>query len=148
MAEEIEFRPASAEDFERLLALRILAMREHLERIGRFDPERARARFLAGFEPAHLRLIHAGGGFAGCVSLKPEAGGLAIEHFYLLPERQGSGLGGSVLRLLLAEADAAGLPVRLGVLKRSPAARFYERHGFRRTHEAEWDVYYERPVGG
>ena len=64
----------------------------------------------------------------------------------LVPEFQGHGTGGAVLVRLLAETDAAGLPVRLNVLKESPAARFYERHGFVRTHEEEWDVFYERPL--
>jgi hypothetical protein len=42
----LSLTPAHAEDFEALLALRVTAMRESLERIGRFDPGRARARFL------------------------------------------------------------------------------------------------------
>jgi GNAT superfamily N-acetyltransferase len=142
----ISFAPASAADFERLLDLRILVMREHLERIGRFHPERARQRFRAGFQPAHMRLILVDGVFAGCVTLKPQDGHLEIEHFYLTPEHQGRGAGGEAIRQLLAEADGRALPVRLGVLKQSPAARFYERHGFVRTGEDEWDIYYERPV--
>jgi hypothetical protein len=38
------FAPASEDDFEHLLALRLLVMREHLERLDRFDPVRARER--------------------------------------------------------------------------------------------------------
>ena len=53
----IAFAAASEADFERLLALRVLVMRPHLERIGRFHPERARARFREAFDPAHMRLI-------------------------------------------------------------------------------------------
>jgi GNAT superfamily N-acetyltransferase len=145
MTGALSFHPAVAADFERLVALRIRVMRAHLERVGRFDPERARARFRGGFAPEHLRLVHVDGIFAGCVSLKPEGDGLALEHFYLDADVQGRGVGAAVLAVLLAEADAAGLPVRLGVLKGSPAARLYERHGFAVTHEDQWDVYYERP---
>ncbi|RMN79860.1 hypothetical protein ALQ56_05513, partial [Pseudomonas syringae pv. papulans] len=36
------------EDFETLVAIRIEAMRESLERVGRFDPVRARERFREG----------------------------------------------------------------------------------------------------
>lgn len=140
----ISFAATGEADFERLLALRIQVMQEHLERIGRYHPERAKARFRDGFRPEHMRLILVDGAFAGCVTLKPRDGHLEIEHFYLLPEHQGRGAGGEVIARLLAEADAARLPVRLGVLKQSPAARFYERHGFVRTGEDEWDVYYER----
>jgi len=143
---EIRFAAATEADFERLLALRLTVMREHLERIGRFDPARARQRFRAGFRPAWTRLIEADGAFAGCVTLGRAEDHFELEHFYLEPGCQGRGVGAAVLARLLAEADAAGLPVRLGVLKRSPAARFYERHGFRFTGEDEFDVFYERPA--
>ena len=140
----IAFAAASEADFERLLALRVLVMRPHLERIGRFQPERARARFREAFDPANMRLILVDGAFAGCVSLATAADHLTLGQFYLAPTHQGRGIGGEVLALLLAEADAAGLPVHLSVLKESPAARLYERHGFIRTGDDEWDVYYER----
>jgi len=143
---QIRFSPADEADFERLLALRILVMREHLERIGRFDPDRARLRFRAGFRPTQTRLIEADGAFAGCVTLGRADDHFELEHFYLTPDCQGRGIGAAVLARLLAEADAAGLPIRLGVLQRSPAARFYERHGFRFTGEDEFDVFYERPL--
>ena len=140
----ISFAAAGEADFERLLALRIEVMRPHLERLGRFHPERARARFREAFDPAHMRLILVDGVFAGCVSLASASDHLILGQFYLSPPHQGRGLGGAVLALLLAEADGAGLPVRLSVLKESPAARLYERHGFRKTGEDDWDVYYER----
>lgn len=144
----LAFEPAREADFERLLALRLLVMREHLERLGRFDPVRARERFRNGFAPAHTRLIMLDGAFSGCVSLVPDAIGFELMHFYVEPARQGRGLGAAVLRRLFAEADAAGNPVHLGVLKGSPAIRFYERHGFRHTHEDSWDFFMCRPVLG
>ena len=147
MTGAIAFRPAGEADFETLLDLRIRVLRPHLERVGRFDPERARRYFRAGYDPAHLRLILVDGAFAGCVALKPEGDGLVLEHFYLDDAVQGRGIGGAVLRLLIAEADAAGLPIRLGVLKGSPAARLYLRHGFVWTHDEPFDDYYERPPG-
>ena len=143
----ITFVPAQADDFERLCALRIAVMREHLERLGRFDPARARARFVEGFSPAHTRLIHVDGVFAGCVTLKPATGGVELEHFYIEAERQGQGIGGAVLDRLLGETDAAGQSVGLGVLKQSPARRFYERRGFDFTHSGEWDDCFARAPG-
>ena len=140
----ITFAPAQADDFERLLALRLAVMRPHLERLGRFEPDRARARFAEGFSPEHTRLIHLDGVFAGCVTLKPAVGGAEIEHFYLETGRQGQGIGGVVLDRLLGETDAAGLRVELGVLKQSPARRLYERRGFSLTHSSEWDDYFAR----
>src|SRR5437660_5430228 len=54
---QLELVDATADDFEALVALRIAAMRESLERIGRFDPARARERFAAGFDPARTRHV-------------------------------------------------------------------------------------------
>lgn len=147
MTASIVFRPAAEADFETLLALRIRVLRPHLERVGRFDPERARRYFREGYDPSSLRLIEVDGGFAGCVALKPDGDGLVLEHFYLDDAVQGRGIGGAVLRLLLAEADTAGKAVRLGVLKGSPAARLYQRHGFVWTHAEPYDDYFVREPG-
>jgi predicted N-acetyltransferase YhbS len=48
--------------------------------------------------------------------------------------------------VLLAEADAQDLPVRLEVLRGSPADRFYERHGFVKLAEDDIEAEYERPA--
>lgn len=138
------FEEASEGDFQRLFELRLLTMRESLERIGRFDERRAFERFRGSFRPQYTRLIIADGALAGCVAVGPADGGLLLEHFYIAPERQGRGFGSGVLRRLLDEADDAGLPIRLSVLQQSEAGRFYARHGFTVTGEDEWDVYYER----
>lgn len=144
----VRLAPSAPADFERILALRLVALRESLERLDRYDPERARARLAREFEPQHLRLIEVDGAFAGCVSLKADGDGLAIEHFYVDPAFQNQGLGGIVMAMLLAEADAAEKPVRLGVLKQSDANRFYQRHGFVETHQEDYDIYYLRHAGG
>ena len=154
MLHRFRLASASLDDFDVLFKLRLAAMRESLERIGRFDEQRAFERFRSTFDPAHTRLVllDQTGTMAGCVAVKPvegEAGdALLLEHFYLFPEHQGHGLGGEILRQLLAEADAEGRAVRLSVLQRSDAARFYQRYGFVETGQDEWDIYMERPPSG
>ena len=140
------FSPAAAADLERLVELRIAAMRESLERIDRFDPARARRRMVEQFRPEHTRLIWRSEVFAGCVALGPDAPGwLRLEHFYIHPDHQGSGLGANVLATLLAESDAQALAVKLTVLRESAANRFYARFGFAEIGRDEVDVFYERP---
>jgi ribosomal protein S18 acetylase RimI-like enzyme len=137
------FRPAVEEDFERLLDLSVRVMREHLERVGRFDPERRRRRMRESFDPATMRLIEAEGRVAGCVAAVVHADHLEVLNFYLEPCAQGRGLGAAVLRALLGEHPR--LPCRVEVLKESPAARLYERAGFRRVAEQPFDWVYELP---
>lgn len=53
-------------------------------------------------------------------------------------------MGAAVLAAVLADADTRALPVRLGALRDSDSNRFYQRHGFVKTAESEWDIYYVR----
>lgn len=138
--------PAGDDDFEALLSLRLAAMHESLQRLGRFDPERARERLSRGFEPAHTRHILAHGQRVGFVVLLPEADHLVLDHLYITPEAQGRGIGAWVMAQVLAQADAAGLPVQVTALKLSAANRFYLRHGFVLQHESDWDMHYLRPA--
>jgi len=138
--------PAREEESEELVCVRIQAMRESLERIGRFDAQRARERFVAGFVPEFTRHILADGERVGFVAVKPTSDGLNLEHLYVLPERQGRGIGSTVLAILFQEADSRAMPLRVGALRGSDANRFYLRHGFIHVEESEWDIYYVRPA--
>ncbi|SIQ81249.1 Acetyltransferase (GNAT) family protein [Micromonospora avicenniae] len=139
-----ETRPASAADVEAAAELRAVVLREDLERLGRYDERRVRQRLRDGFAPAHTRVIEVAGEFAGCVALRPAEDGHWLEHFYLAPHLQGSGIGTAVLRGLLERCDREGATVRLNVLQGSPARRLYERHGFTLEAEDPVDVFMVR----
>ena len=138
------FEPASPDDADELVALRIAAMRESLERVGRFDPARARARFLSTFAPEHTRHLMVGSQRAGFVVLRPATDHLLLDHLYIHPTHQGKGIGAAVLAALFAQADAEGQPLRVGALRESDSNRFYARHGFELVEQGEWDNYYVR----
>jgi GNAT superfamily N-acetyltransferase len=131
-------------DFESLLDLSVRVLRPDLERVGRFDPERRRARMRAACDPATLRVIEIDGRLVGCIAAMPAADHVEVHSFYLEPSVQGRGLGGAVFSALLA--DHPGLPIRIEILKGSPAHRFWEKQGFVRIGEQEFDWLYERPV--
>ncbi len=131
-------------DGEALASLRVAAMRDSLERIGRYDPQRARQRFLATFDPACTWQLRHGGALAGFYVLRPEAEYLLLDHLYLAPGCQRQGMGAAVLARVFAEADAGRKSVRVGALRGSEANRFYVRHGFVPDGEGEFDLYYRR----
>jgi GNAT superfamily N-acetyltransferase len=138
----LAYCPAVASDLESLIALRIESMRESLERIGRFDPERARARFCPGFSPEHTRHILVGGKRIGFFVVKPQAAELLLDHLYIHPSHQGRSVGGAVLVQVFIEADrSGGLPVRVGALRESESNRFYSKHGFQLVEQSEFDNY-------
>ncbi|MBV8187076.1 MAG: GNAT family N-acetyltransferase [Alphaproteobacteria bacterium] len=140
------FAPISEDDFEPLLALRIEVMREHLERVFRYEPSRARRIFRAHFDEPGMRLILVDGTRSGCVGVRSAKSEVKIDSFYLERRLHNAGLGSRILEALLAEADALRLPVRLEVLHGSPAGRFYERHGFVKVGEDDIEAEYERPA--
>lgn len=140
----IVFPPTTQADVDALVAIRIAAMRQSLERIGRFDPQRARVRFLASFEPGLCRFIEVNGVRLGFFLIRPHEDHWRLEHFYIEPEHQGKGIGAAVLREIFASADAQRVSIQLGALRGSDSNRFYLRHGFIQSEEAEWDIYYVR----
>lgn len=146
MSDGWSFGTPDESDFEPLLAIRIDVMREHLERVFRYEPSRARRIFRGHFDEPGLRLVLLNGERVGCVAFRRHADEIRIDSFYLDRRLHGSGLGTRILTVLLAEADATGLPVRLEVLTGSQADRFYLRHGFVKLRADEIEGFYERPA--
>lgn len=143
-ADEPDLRPRRAIRCRTLVAIRIAAMRDRLERIGRFDPQRARDRLLASFAPAFCRFIEAGKACVRFDVVRPAADRWRRDHRSIAPEQQGKGIGAAVLRERFAEAGEHWMPVRVGALRDGDSNRFSERHGFVRADEAEWDIDYRR----
>src|SRR5476651_245388 len=131
-------------DVDDLVAIRIEAMRDSLERIGRFDPVRARERFRDGFSPEFTRYIEVSGERVGFVAVRPLSDGLLLDHLYIKPSAQGLGIGSVVLRQIFREAEAAAPILWVGALRESASNRFYTRHGFQIVESGEFDNYYVR----
>ena len=140
----ISLAPTCKADLDSLVALRVAALRESLERIGRFDPVRAGERLRASFSAESTRHILAAGEPVGFVVVKPHEGGLLLDHLYVRPASQGLGVGTRVLHMVFDEADALGLSIHIGALKESDSNRFYLGHGFTQVSVSEWDIYYVR----
>lgn len=140
----INFEDAIESDAEALANLRVAAMRESLEHIGRFDPVRARERLLSSFDAAATRHVVADGVRVGFFVVRTTMNDLLLDHLYIDPRYQGCGIGATVLLRVFADADLQCVDVRVGALKESDANRFYVRHGFEFVEQSDWDVYYVR----
>jgi ribosomal protein S18 acetylase RimI-like enzyme len=81
---------------------------------------------------------------AGRLLLNRQASELRIVDIAIIPELQRQGIASAVLKSLIAEAEAAGMPLRLSVWHSNPALGLYQRLGFceaarSATHvELEW----------
>ena len=142
-------RAATVADLEPIAELRATVMRPDLERLGRYDEHRVRQRLRDSFSTRYTSIVETdGGAFAGSVTVRPVAGTLWLEHFYLRPDLQGRGLGSAVLRHVLESVDADGAMIRLNVLRGSAAQRLYARHGFLVESKDAIDVLMVRPPAG
>ena len=137
-------RPATEQDFEPLLDLSIRVMRDHLERVGRFDPARRRGRMRAAFDGGGMWVIEQGGACLGCIGLEPGSEAVELHSLYLEPAQQGRGLGAAVFAA--AQARHPGRAFHIEVLKESPARRFWERQGFALVGEQPFDWLMARPA--
>lgn len=140
---EITILPARDADAEALAALRVTAMRESLEAVGRFEPNRARERFLNSFDPKTTFRILSGSKLVGFYALQERETYFWLDHFYVDQALQGIGIGSHVLGNIKDLARKHGKSIRLGALKQSKANDFYRKHGFVEKEQKEWDIYYE-----
>lgn len=133
---ELTFRAASEADVPFLLELRRQTMTEHLQRSGveASDSERIE-RVLANFDCAEIILLS--GTPVGLLKVVRSQDNWDLVQIQILPQKQGGGLGGIILKKLLADADEARTAVTLSVLRANPARRLYERLGFRIVGENE-----------
>ncbi len=67
----------------------------------------------------------------GYFSVKRPPGKLIFYQAHLFPEYQGKGIGTSIIRQVLREAEEKNLSVKLTALQINPACRLYQKMGFR-----------------
>lgn len=154
LAPVVAFRPITDQDRAFLVSLYI-STREHEFRHTGWSGEEVvdfltrqfdlqKQSFEMHFLGAAFRIITLDGVDVGRLYVDRGDTYLHIIEFSLVPEWRGRGLGTDILRSLLNEAHGGKVPVRLSVLKDSPALPLYLRHGFRIVgdksshHAMEW----------
>lgn len=116
----------------------VLLAQQHLAR---------RRAYAANFPAAEEWIILVGDAPAGAIVTERRPGVLHLVDIVLLPDAQGRGAGTSVLRQLLATADAERRVVRLMVQVANPRARALYRHlGFVDAGATDTDILMERPL--
>jgi len=96
--------------------------------------------YQAQFPQAAFAVILRDGRPAGRLYVERRPDEVRIIDIALLPEHRRAGLGSSLLKDLLAEADRAGQPIRIHVERFNPALRLYHRLGF--TQVGDTGVYF------
>lgn len=100
------------------------------------------------YEGAQLDLLLVDGATAGRLYVHRREREIRLMDIALMPEHRNSGVGSSVLRDLMAEAEAAGKPLTIHVEKYNPAMRLYHRLGFKPIADrGVYDLMEWRPAG-
>ncbi len=90
-------------------------------------------------DAAHHYLAWADGLPVGAARWRPTAHGVKLERFSVLAPYRSRGVGGVLLRQVMADARAAYPEAGLYLHAQLQAQRFYQRHGF----VPEGDLFYE-----
>jgi len=134
---EYRLRRAAKADKDFLYSLHVATMRDVVAKTWGWDEGWQRWDFERRFKEQHVSIIEAANRDAGGLWLESSPEVLYIADIQVLPELQGRGIGTAVLKGLIADASARGVPVELSVLEANPRARrLYERLGFRVAAEA------------
>ncbi len=142
----LTLRPATEADREFLRSLHHACYRASVEPIWGWDEADQDRRFDDAFRSADRSIIELADQPIGTIETSRRDEYLVVDDIEVEPGRQGQGIGTRLLRSVLAEADRAHLPVRLRVLRTSPARRFYERLGFVIEGETATHILMVRPA--
>jgi ribosomal protein S18 acetylase RimI-like enzyme len=141
MSYNVTLRPITADDQEFLSGLYASTRQEEMALVD--WPAEKKAEFLQmqfqaqhtfymeQFKGAAFDLLVLNGQPIGRLYLDRRVDELRIIDIALLPEYRNQGLGSRLMQKILAEAEAAGLPVRIHVEHYNPARRLYQRLGFK-----------------
>jgi GNAT superfamily N-acetyltransferase len=119
-----------------------------IERLFGWDQAREERNFAGFFKVDEVRIITADNQDVGWIQEQVENRTINLGSFYVMPAMQGRGIGTKVLDILLARAADQSKAMTLAVVKINPARYFYEKRGFRITHEDQHKFYMRADPGG
>jgi GNAT superfamily N-acetyltransferase len=138
---KIALRTASSEDFVFARNLYFETMRGVIERLFDWDEAREEKNFAGFFKLDEVRIITANDQDVGWIQEQVEGRTINLGSFYVMPAMQRRGIGTKVLDILLTRAADQSKVTTLAVVKINPARYFYEKRGFRITHEDQYKFY-------
>lgn len=142
MVDVMENRSARNEDFDKLVDIRIRAMKPSLERVSRFDKTRATERFRKSYIPEQTTVLLQGEEILGFYMITLDDKKLFLNHLYIDPKYQGNGIGTKLLNQVKNIAKENKKALELEALKESRSNSFYSANGFIKISESEFDNLY------
>jgi ribosomal protein S18 acetylase RimI-like enzyme len=145
---KIALRAACSQDSVFARDLYFETMRGFIDCLFGWDQAREERNFAGFFKVDEVRIITADDQDVGWIQEQVENRTINLGSFYVMPAMQGRGIGTKVLDILLARAAYQSKAMTLSVVKINPARHFYEKRGFRITHEDQHKFYMRADPGG
>jgi len=95
--------------------------------------------YRGSFPQAQFSIVLCDGRPVGRLVVDRTGNEIHVVDVALLPASRNRGIGTVLMRDLCVEAENCGKPIRLRVLKHSPALRFYQRLGFKPIEDFDFD---------
>jgi ribosomal protein S18 acetylase RimI-like enzyme len=130
----INFRQAVPEDFDYCARIYFAEMATIIREF-KLDCEAHAASFRRQWDVTDVRIIMRDGADIGWLQSTAREGALFLGQLFVDRRFQRRSFGTEVMHRLISEANEAGQPLRLEVVKINPAKRLYDRLGFRTTGE-------------
>ena len=133
---DVTLREATPNDANFLYRLHRAAMQAYvIQTWGHWDEAWQSQQFQERFDPHACQVVVTGSEDIGVIKVARRTTDIFLTSIELLPNWQGQGIGTYLIRALMTEARAQGVPVTLQVLKVNPARKLYKRLGFSITGE-------------
>ncbi len=127
---DFQLEPARVDDLDTLVPIVEAAVRESTEASGvRWDDAEVRADIREWIADGGTQVITAGEP-VGVFRVLREPDLILLAEILIAPSHQRRGIGSRLIADLMDEARAAGLPLRLHVLRANSARLFYRKLGF------------------
>jgi ribosomal protein S18 acetylase RimI-like enzyme len=126
---EVSLRPVTQDDCAFLWWLHQATRRPYVDRTWGWDEAWQSQYFQEHFEPTVREIVEADGVAVGSIAVERRKGLIFLVAIEIAPNYQNRGIGTSLIRALLKEAESQGVPVELSVLKVNPARRLYAQLG-------------------
>ena len=141
----LRLRKATANDDEFAYQTKKAAFREYVEKTSVWNEDEQRQLHQRRFALHDFRVIQLSDVDVGIIAMNRQPDCIRLHQMFILTEYQDIGIGAAAMMLIIKDAVASKLPIRLQVLKvNNRAFAFYQRLGFKRTGENNNHVLMER----
>ncbi len=141
-----KLRDASTEDRALVKQINDVCYRTVVvDQFGLWDSSLQNRFFEKKWNPCRYQMVEYAGQAVGVLSVKKGESDWFLSEIQILPDYQNAGIGTSIVKDLLAEADQSSVTVKLQVLKKNRSVSLYERLGFVHSGESETHRLMERP---